>query len=105
MGSFARRKPIGRSGDSSIRQRTAMSVPTSTRSRRIGLAGLLVGLALAAVVYFGLFRDRAETKKIRVDHYLDPVDGGVCPVLSMMVDEGDGMQRFYNSIEGFQFTW
>lgn len=61
-------------------------------------------MVFAAVVYFGSVPGRAETKKIRVDHYLHPAMG-VGPCLCMMVDEGSGMQFFYNGIEGFHFTW
>jgi hypothetical protein len=87
-----------------VRVESAMSVPTSTRSRWIGIAGALVALALAAIVYLGFFRGRAETKKIRVDHYLRPAMTDI-PCLLMRVDEGNGMQPFVGDIEGFHFTW
>jgi hypothetical protein len=63
---------------------------------------------LCVVVFLGCSRrpDRgAETKKIRVDHYLQPGHGGVGSWLCMMVDEGNGMQFFYDGIDGFSFTW
>ena len=81
-----------------------MSVSTSTKSRWIWIAGVLVGMVLAAVVYFGFVQGRAEIKKIRIDHYLYPAMG-VGPCLCIRVDEGSGMQPLYAGIEGFHYTW
>src|SRR5262245_4981182 len=88
-----------------LRQRTAMSVATPTKSRRIWIASVLVSMILAAVGYFGFIQGRAEIKNIRVDHYLHPAMG-VAPCLCLGVDDdGSGMQPLYAGIEGFHYTW
>lgn len=81
-----------------------MPVVKSTPWRWIWIVGVLVGLLLAAVVYFGFVRTGAEIKKIRVEHYQEPAMGAF-PCLCMLVDDGSGMERLYTGIEGFQYAW